>query len=273
MIGLALACTMAIVGESAKASVDQSVEDELRRRLRRQQRVRPGRSRRRSPTRWREVDGVETGGARCASPRPTSTAEAQFVAAVDPADVDRWSSTCRGRPAEALERRARCCSSEPTPTSEDSASATSSSSRCRPAKRTFEVAGIFEDNPVVVYRRPAHHSAHVRRRGFARQRQRADLLRPDGLDRASRTGSTVVADLPIVTVKDQAEFAEEQREPIDQFVLMIFALLGLALVIAVLGIVNTLALSVIERTREVGLLRAIGLSRRQLRRMIRWSRW
>jgi len=48
----------------------------------------------------------------------------------------------------------------------------------------------------------------------------------------------------------------------------IFALLGLALVIAVLGIVNTLALSVIERTREVGLLRAIGLDRAQLRRMI-----
>ena len=78
----------------------------------------------------------------------------------------------------------------------------------------------------------------------------------------------VVKDLPVVTVKDQAAFAEEQRAPIDQLVLMIFALLGLALVIAVLGIVNTLALSVIERTREVGLLRAIGLSRGQLRAMI-----
>ena len=77
------------------------------------------------------------------------------------------------------------------------------------------------------------------------------------------------AELPTVTVKDQAGFADEQRAPIDQMLLLIYALLGLALVIAVLGIVNTLALSVIERTREVGLLRAIGLARSQLRRMIR----
>ena len=78
----------------------------------------------------------------------------------------------------------------------------------------------------------------------------------------------VVEKSPIVTVKDQQAFAAEQREPIDQLVLMIFALLGLALLIAVLGIVNTLALSIIERTREVGLLRAIGVSRAQLRRMV-----
>ena len=72
-----------------------------------------------------------------------------------------------------------------------------------------------------------------------------------------------------MTVLDQEEFADERRASIDQFLLIIFALLGLALIIAILGIVNTLALSVLERTREVGLLRAIGLSRQQLRRMIR----
>ena len=79
----------------------------------------------------------------------------------------------------------------------------------------------------------------------------------------------VLADLPTVAVKDQDAFAADQRAPVDQLLGIIYALLGLAIIIAVLGIVNTLALSVIERTREVGLLRAVGMSRRQLRSMIR----
>lgn len=92
-----------------------------------------------------------------------------------------------------------------------------------------------------------------------------------GVDRAAlgRDLEAVVADLPTVSVNDQASFAAEQREPIDQLLFIVYALLGLAVVIAVLGIINTLALSVIERVREIGLLRAVGLSRRQLRTMLR----
>ena len=99
----------------------------------------------------------------------------------------------------------------------------------------------------------------------------AFVVREPGADAAAvKAGITkVIADLPTVTLKDQAEFAAEQRGPIDQMLYMIYALLGLAVVIAVLGIINTLALSVIERTREIGLLRAVGLSRRQLRTMLR----
>ncbi|KRE44036.1 ABC transporter permease [Knoellia sp. Soil729] len=93
----------------------------------------------------------------------------------------------------------------------------------------------------------------------------------DGASRSQvgRALEATVDDLPIVTVKDQAEFADEQRTQINQMLYLIYALLGLAVVIAILGIINTLALSVIERTREIGLLRAVGLSRRQLKRMLR----
>lgn len=73
----------------------------------------------------------------------------------------------------------------------------------------------------------------------------------------------------VVTVKNQDEFAAEQRKPIDQLLRVIYALLGLTTLIAILGIVNTLILSVAERRREIGLLRAVAMTRSQVRRMIR----
>ncbi|MEU8569599.1 FtsX-like permease family protein [Streptomyces pathocidini] len=74
---------------------------------------------------------------------------------------------------------------------------------------------------------------------------------------------------PQYLVQDQTDFKENLKDQVGQLLNMVYGLLALAIIVAVLGVVNTLALSVVERTREIGLMRAIGLSRRQLRRMIR----
>ncbi|MFJ7066548.1 ABC transporter permease [Streptomyces sp. NPDC101115] len=74
---------------------------------------------------------------------------------------------------------------------------------------------------------------------------------------------------PQYKVADQADYKKDLQDQVGQLLNMVYGLLALAIVVAVLGVVNTLALSVVERTREIGLMRAIGLSRRQLRRMIR----
>ena len=77
-----------------------------------------------------------------------------------------------------------------------------------------------------------------------------------------------LAEIPIATVQSKQQYIDVQSGGIDQLLTIIYALLGLALVIAVLGIVNTLALSVIERRTEIGMLRAVGMQRSQIRRTI-----
>jgi putative ABC transport system permease protein len=82
---------------------------------------------------------------------------------------------------------------------------------------------------------------------------------------------TVTKDYPGVKVMDQGAFKASIAKPFNQLLGLVYALLVLALVIAVLGIANTLALSIYERTRELGLLRAVGMTRSQLRSTIRWE--
>lgn len=96
---------------------------------------------------------------------------------------------------------------------------------------------------------------------------------PDGVSTADL--APFVAELeriyPQVSIDTASEFQQSFEDTIDSMLLVVNALLALAIVIALIGIANTLALSVHERTRELGLLRAVGMTRRQTRRMVRWE--
>jgi putative ABC transport system permease protein len=81
----------------------------------------------------------------------------------------------------------------------------------------------------------------------------------------------VEAQFPIVNVQSNAEFKEDFESQIDQLLALLYALLAIALIISLVGIVNALVLSIYERTREIGMLRAIGTTRRQMRAIVRYE--
>ena len=122
-------------------------------------------------------------------------------------------------------------------------------------------------------------SVLVTQRVMAREfRQTQDLIDfvqvEEGADAARvqallTTGSEAL--FPTTEVLNQQELKESREEQIDQLVMLFYALLAFAILISLFGIANTLALSIHERTRELGMLRAIGMSRRQVRTMIRYE--
>jgi putative ABC transport system permease protein len=112
-------------------------------------------------------------------------------------------------------------------------------------------------------------------RDFGQTQDTMDFVRPapgaDAGEVQALLTKLVETAFPTAEVLDQQELKESREEQVQQLVNLFYVLLALAIVVSIFGIANTLALSIHERTRELGMLRAIGMSRRQVRTMIRYE--
>ena len=136
--------------------------------------------------------------------------------------------------------------------------------------KEFVVRGIYEGSPFYPLLGTASVSQAAFDQLYERPRNRFTLLNVSGSGTAEKPGvESALEAFPDTRVFTRPEWIEKEDNEIQQFLLLLYVLLALSVIISLFGMVNTLALSVFERTRELGMLRAVGMTRRQTRRMIR----
>jgi putative ABC transport system permease protein len=136
----------------------------------------------------------------------------------------------------------------------------------RTGATTIRIGGIYQANSLIgsYLESDSYYVAH-----FPLAVPGALLVRTNGTSAADKAVTAALARHPNFQVQTRSEFEKASAASVNQTLGLAYGLLALAVIIALVGIVNTLMLSVFERTHEIGLLRAVGMSRRQVRTMIR----
>jgi len=137
------------------------------------------------------------------------------------------------------------------------------------ARKAFTIAGIY-GKTIFVQGLQANLDEAAKASGVNGVSTAFVTLAPGADTKAVRSGiEALTAENPLLMVQNTDDLKDQIGGFINQLLYVVYGLLVLSIVIAVLGVINTMAMAVLERTREIGLLRAVGLTRRQSRRMIR----
>ena len=137
--------------------------------------------------------------------------------------------------------------------------------------KEFVVRGIYDGSPFYPLLGRASVSQAAFDELYERPRNRFTLMNmSDGASEAAKAASSPRSRAsPTRASRRGQEWIDKEDREIQQFLLLLYVLLALSVIISLFGMVNTLVLSVFERTRELGMLRAVGMTRRQVRRMVR----